>query len=126
MPPTALDLVAARIIDPIASTRPCSSVADALLEVRSRSTPSLPVIDSGRQVGSVSVSTLEALALEEGALCVRNVMDAPLPELDETASEDEVRRQLALYGAVVVTRQSFPIGLLTAEDTGDDSRESNR
>ena len=51
---TALDLVAARIIDPVSYARPGASVADALRELRSRRTPALPVIDSGRQIGSVS------------------------------------------------------------------------
>ncbi len=113
---TALDLVAARIIDPLSYARPGAAAADALRELRSRRTPALPVIDSGRQVGSVGAAMLEAVAAEEGAVCVRNVMDGPLPELDETATVDDVREMMSRAGAVVVTRERFAIGLLTSED----------
>jgi predicted transcriptional regulator len=49
-------------------------------------------------------------------MCVREVLDAPLPEVDERASADEVERILAEFPAVVVTRAGFPLGLLTSED----------
>jgi predicted transcriptional regulator len=118
-PPIALDLVIARIIDPLVAVRPTSAVVDAQRLLHQRLAPALPVIEGTTQVGSISAETADSLGYEGGALLVREVMEPPLGELDEHATLADVAAAIALGGAVLVTRESFPIGLLSAEDVRD-------
>jgi predicted transcriptional regulator len=67
-------------------------------------------------VGSVDLWTLEALAPEEGALAVRHAMSPPMPEVDERAAEREVAGLLGTFTEILVTREGFPLGLLTRRD----------
>ena len=101
------------------SVRSTSAVADAQRLLHQRQAPALPVIDGTTQVGSISSETAESLGFEGGALLVRDVLEPPLAELDEHAPLVDVAAAVAAGGAVLVTRDSFPIGLLTAEDLRD-------
>jgi predicted transcriptional regulator len=114
--PTAIDLVIERIIDPLTAVHPNTPVASALKMALSRGAWAIPVIQGGVQIGSIDVVTLDSLAEEQGALCVGEVLDEPLPEVDERASAAQVAELLATHPAVVVTRVGFPLGLLTTED----------
>jgi predicted transcriptional regulator len=113
---TAFDLVLERIIDPLTAAYPGTPVVVALRNALGRGAWAIPVVEGGAQVGSVSVPSLESLAAEQGAMCVREVLEPPLPEVDERALLSEVEALLAEYPAVVVTRGGFPLGLLTSED----------
>jgi predicted transcriptional regulator len=113
---TAIDLVVARIIDQLVSVRPTTSVADAHRAMWQRRATRLPVLEGTRAVGSISLVTVASLGFEGGAILVRDVMDAPLPELDEHASVAAVADAIAAADAVLVLRESFPIGLLTEAD----------
>jgi len=113
---TAIDLVIGRIIDPLAAAHPNTPVATALRVALARGAWAIPVIHNGTQVGSVDVATLESLAEEHGALLVGEVLEGPLPEVDERAPALEVADLLERHPAVVVTRAGFALGLLTAED----------
>jgi predicted transcriptional regulator len=115
-PGTALGLVIARTIDPLASVRLTTAVCDAHRLMIQRSATALPVLDGTRAVGSISLLTAESLGFEGGATLVRDVLEPPLPELDETASTDAVARAIKTTGAVLILRGLFPLGLLTAAD----------
>ena len=115
-PGTALDLVIARIIDPLPSVRLTAAVCDAHRLMIQRSTAALPVLDGTRAVGSISLVTAASLGFEGGATLVRDVLEPPLPELDESASVEAVARAVDTAGAVLILRGSFPLGLLTAAD----------
>ena len=112
----AIDLVAARIIDPLVAVRPTTSVADAHRSMWSRRATRLPILDGTHAVGSISLITVASLGFEAGATLVRDVMDEPLPELDESAGLDAIAAAIAASEAVLIVRDSFPIGLLTEAD----------
>jgi predicted transcriptional regulator len=84
--------------------------------MRQRGAPALPVLAGTRQLGSITLETAGSFGFEAGATLVRDVMDGPLPELDESAGFEEVESAIARSGAVLITREDFPIGLLTASD----------
>jgi len=113
---TVLGLVMARIIDPLVEVRPDSTVADAHRLMCQRGAPALPVLAGTRQVGSITLKTASSFGLEAGVTLVRDAMDSPLPELDESATFEEVESAVARSGAALITRDDFPIGLLTASD----------
>lgn len=115
-PGTALGLVIARTIDPLASVRLTTAVCDAHRLMIQRSATALPVLDGTRAVGSISLVTAESLGFEGGATLVRDVLEPPLRELDESASIEAVARAIDATGAVLILRGSFPLGLLTATD----------
>lgn len=115
-PMDALDLVAARIIDPLVSVRPNAAIADAHRLMRQRGAPALPVIDGTTQVGSVTLVTAESIGFEGSATLVRDVMDPPLPQLDEHAARSAVAEAIERDGAVLITRDQHPLGLLAADD----------
>ena len=115
-PGTALDLVIARTIDPLASVRLTAAVCDAHRLMIQRGAAALPVLDGTHAVGSISLVTAASLGFEGGATLVRDVLEPPLPELDESASTEDVARAVAIAGAVLILRGSFPLGLLTAAD----------
>lgn len=80
----------------------------------------LPVIEDGRAVGSIEQRTL--LRLRErlpGTLSrpVREIMEKPLETVTEKADYGAIVDQLARdCGALVVTRDSRVVGILTAAD----------
>ena len=113
---TAFDLVLGRIIDPLTAAYPGTPVVTALRNALGRGAWAIPVVEGGAQIGSVSVPSLESLAPEQGAMCVREILEPPLPEVDERAPLSAVVSLLADHPAVVVTRAGFPLGLLTSED----------
>jgi predicted transcriptional regulator len=113
---TALGLVMARIIDPLAGVRPGASVADAHRLMLQRGAPALPVLEGTHQIGSITLETAGSFGFESGATLVRDVMEGPLPELDESTAFETVASVIAGSGAALITREDFPIGLLTEDD----------
>ncbi len=118
---TAGDLLAAkRRAAPLISVPLEARAIDAVRLMEEHGVSQLPVLEGGRQAGSVSELTLVKL-LHDGvdlhARSVREVMARPLPEVDERIDVGEAYRLLlAGFGGVVVTRAGEPVGFLARID----------
>jgi len=114
----------ARRVDEIIS-RPVVSVArtqlvrDAVDLMRRRGYSQLPVLESGRCVGSISEKTiLDRAARGESvlALKVREIMDSPLPVVNNDTPLDLVLGLLQSNYGVLVSKGENIVGILTKSD----------
>jgi cystathionine beta-synthase len=105
---------------PIICIEPEAMAFDAVRLMEGNDISQLPVLDGGRNVGSVSEVTLVKL-LHDGVdlqhQAVRDVMAKPLPEVEERVDIGEAYRLLlAGHGGLVVTRNGVAIGFLARID----------
>ena len=105
---------------PIIGIGPDAMAIDAVRLMEQHDVSQLPVLEDGRNVGSVSEITLVKL-LHDGVdlqrQAVRAVIARPLPEIEERIDVGEVYRLLlAGHGGVVVTRDGAAIGFLARID----------
>jgi cystathionine beta-synthase len=96
------------------------TVRDALALITGHDVSQLPVLDEGRNVGSVAEETLMARVLEDPAILDRGVtelMGEPFPEVDATATLEEVARRLTrATPAAVVRHDGSLVGIITRYD----------
>jgi cystathionine beta-synthase len=118
---TAGDVLARkRSPTPLVAIGPAAMAIDAFRLFERDGISQLPVLEDGRNVGSVNEVTLVKL-LHDGVDLrtrpVRDVMGKPLPEVDEGVDLGEpYRLLLAGYGGVVVTRAGRASGFLARID----------
>jgi cystathionine beta-synthase len=118
---TAGDVLASRErLVSIIGIEPEAMAMDAVRLMEKHDVSQLPVLEGGRNVGSVSEVTLVKL-LHDGVdlqrQAVRAVMARPLPEVEDRIDVGEVYRLLlAGGGGVVVTREGTAIGFLARID----------
>jgi cystathionine beta-synthase len=78
------------------------------------------VLDEGRQVGAVTEGALMTKALGQPALLdrpVRELMEAPFPEVDETTALDRLAPVLSHESAAaLVTRDGMLVGIVSRYD----------
>jgi cystathionine beta-synthase len=102
------------------SVEPASSVREALAFITEYNISQLPVITDGECVGHVSEATLMGRVLENTAILdhpVRELMDAPLPVVDENVGLSALTRLLTRHNpAVLVRRDGALAGILTRYD----------
>lgn len=104
----------------VVSVDPGTPVRRALTFITSQNISQLPVIAEGDCVGHVSEATLMARVLEDPTVLDRSVqelMDPPLPVIDEHAPLEAVTRLLTRHNpAVLVRRNGALSGIITRFD----------
>ena len=100
-----------------------SPVREAIGLIREYDVSQLPVLRAGRNVGVVNESKIVRQAFEDDAVLsrpVRDVMDAPLPELGVQESAAHAKDFLAHRDAAVLVRDGYRlVGILTRFDLID-------
>ena len=118
-PPVSVGKVCARNVVWCESTE---SVRDAAVLMRKHGFSQLPVRRRGAPVGSITDKVLgEALAMAErpelvAAQKVEEIMGEPFPQLPETTPLKVASMLLQYASAVLVMRESEPVGMLTKSD----------
>jgi cystathionine beta-synthase len=96
------------------------SVREALELITGHDVSQLPVLDEGRNVGSVTEETLMARVIEDPAILdtpVADLMGDPFPDVDGASALDDVARLLTRQtSAVVVRRDGALTGIITRYD----------
>ncbi len=124
VPVTAGDILAAKHRPvPLISIASDAKAIEAVRLMENDNVSQLPVLDAGRNVGSLSELTLVKL-LHDGVdlheMAVRDVMGHPLPEVDELVDVGEpYRLLLAGHGGIVVTSKGMAVGFLARIDLVD-------
>ncbi len=94
----------------------------AVEEMRRHQFSQLPVLDGGRNVGSLSERRIAELltagttAKDLGRLRVAQVMEPPFPTVDEKAPVALAAELLKHYGAVLVADRGEVVGIVTKSD----------
>jgi len=119
-PATAGEVLRAKRGEPLVALEPGDRASRAAELMERHGFSTLPVLEAGRAVGSMSEVTLARL-LHDGADLhekrVGEVMGKPLPQLDErTDVAEPYRLLLAGHGGVVVTRSGRAHGFLSRMD----------
>jgi cystathionine beta-synthase len=100
--------------------RPDETVRNALELVTGHGISQLPVVQDGRCVGALAEETLMARIIEDPAVLekeVADLMDAPLPVIEDGEPMDAVARLLSRQNrAVLVRRQDELTGIITRYD----------
>lgn len=102
------------------SLEPESLAFEALRIMRDHGVDQIPVISAGKVMGTVREDQIFELFMSKAdpqKVNVSSIMTSPLPEVDETASIEEVSRMLAHETkAVLVRRGSGQRGIVTKAD----------
>jgi cystathionine beta-synthase len=88
---------------------PAAQVRQALNLMSTFDVSQIPVVDAGKNVGILIESTLMQLALEQPTLLdrpVREVMEAPLAEVDAALSLDRLAPMLTKEQPAVLVREN--------------------
>lgn len=96
------------------------SVREALELITGHDVSQLPVLDDGRNVGSVTEETLMARIIEDPAILdhpVHELMGDPFPDVDGASALDDVARLLTRQTPAVVVRHDGALtGIITRYD----------
>ncbi len=107
---------------PVISVARTQLVREAVDSMRKRGFSQLPVLDGNRSVGSISEKTILDRAARGETLesvlnyRVRDIMDSPLPSINDDMPLDMVLGLLQGNYGVLVTRGENTIGILTKSD----------
>jgi cystathionine beta-synthase len=117
---TVGDLIRARPGRALCAIAADATAAEAVERMQSRGISQLPVLESGRAVGSMQEVTIARLlhdGLDPEGVRVRDVMARPLPQLDVTVQLDEAYR-LLLSGnsGVLATDEGAVVDIITRID----------
>ena len=114
-----LRLMKGQELPPIVSVGPRMAVREALELMTKHNVSQLPVLDGPVNLGSVRESSLLAAALEDMAgldRAVEEVMENAFPAVEESASVAHSIQLLLKHQAVILTKDSRPVGLITRHD----------
>lgn len=104
----------------ILSVNSASTASDAVALMHSNEISQIPVIDNGKNVGSIHEDTLMKLMYDGANLThqtVASIMGKPLPALDTTTNIAEAYRLLiAGTHAILVVDNSKPVGVISRMD----------
>ena len=120
--PIVADLLARRQprAPELVSVAPATAVRQALTLMATWEVSQLPVIDAGAPVGAVTESVLMTRALDQPALLdrpVREVMEAPLPVVEDTTPLDRLAPLLSRESpAALVMRSGRLVGIVSRYD----------
>jgi predicted transcriptional regulator len=104
------------------SVGPEATLQEAAEVMRRRGFSQLPVVKDGRNLGNLAEGTIARLILEGKSLKdlaqirVSQVMDAPLPAIDENAPVSIIAALLQRYPAVLVVRGGEITGIIAKSD----------
>jgi cystathionine beta-synthase len=121
-PLTVEQLLSARQPDApaLVQVAPAAAVRQALNLMATWGVSQIPVMDEGRSVGGLIESTLMTRALAQPALLdrpVREVMEAPFPEVDATFPVDRLAQALTRESpAALVRRDGTVVGIVSRYD----------
>ena len=105
---------------PLVSVAPAAAVRQALNLMSTWGVSQIPVVEAGRSVGGLVEGTLMTRALAQPALLdrpVREVMEAPFPEVDSTFSTDRLGAMLTRESpAALVRKDGKLIGIVSRYD----------
>jgi len=121
--PPSNDLTAGSIASaPALSVRPSDNVIRAVRLMERHGISQLPVIERGKQVGSISEGTILRL-LSQGSNAqsllrrnIRSVMEEPFPTVDQSASLQSVISLLEHSPAVLTVDRERITGIITKAD----------
>ena len=101
---------------------PDETVTEVLQKLDEYNLSNLPVIDNNRSVGSVNDAEVMSLVIEDSSVMnkkVKEVMDKPLPVLDELDDIKHAISSLKKAPAVLVSEYGNIVGILTRHDVLD-------
>ena len=105
---------------PLVSVAPAAAVRQALNLMSTWGVSQIPVVEEGESVGGLIEGTLMARALAQPALLdqsVREVMEAPFPEVEASTSTDRVGAMLTRESpAALVRKDGRLIGIVSRYD----------
>jgi cystathionine beta-synthase len=105
---------------PLVSVAPSAAVRQALNLMSTWSVSQIPVIDNGESLGGLIEGTLMTRALAQPSLLdrpVREVMEAPFPEVEASTSTDRVGAMLTRESpAALVRKDGKVIGIVSRYD----------
>ncbi|MFL5496702.1 MAG: pyridoxal-phosphate dependent enzyme [Gemmatimonadales bacterium] len=105
---------------PLVSVAPAAAVRQALNLMSTWGVSQIPVVDEGESVGGLIEGTLMTRALSQPALLdrpVREVMEAPFPEVDATTPTERVGSMLTRESpAALVRKDGRLIGIVSRYD----------
>jgi len=106
----------------VVSVGPATPLEAAVAEMRRHKFSQLPVIDTGRSVGSLSERAITNLVLagrtpsDFARMRVADAMEPPFPTIDEKAPVSLAAAILQHYGAVLATTRGEVQGIVTKSD----------
>ena len=121
-PLTVEQLLAARVGDApaLVQVAPSAAVRQALNLMSTWGVSQIPVLDDGRNVGGIIESTLMTRALAQPTLLdrpVREVMEAPFPEVDASFAVDRMAQTLTRESpAALVRKDGAIVGIVSRYD----------
>ena len=121
-PVTVDQLLAARAggAPPLVQVAPSAAVRQALNLMATWGVSQIPVLDDGRSVGGLIESTLMTRALAQPTLLdrpVREVMEAPFPEVDASFAVDRLAQALTRESpAALVRKDGAIVGIVSRYD----------
>lgn len=101
---------------------PSDKLADALAKMNELGLTQIPVLESGRPVGSLRENRVLAKVVRNRELLdasVSDVMEVSFPTVDVDASSNEVTRRLQTSPAVLVEEYGRIVGIITRHDVLD-------
>jgi cystathionine beta-synthase len=105
---------------PLVSVAPSAAVRQALNLMSTWAVSQIPVIENGESLGALIEGTLMTRALAQPSLLdrpVREVMEAPFPEVDATSPTDRVGAMLTRESpAALVRKEGKVIGIVSRYD----------
>ena len=105
---------------PLVSVAPAAAVRQALNLMSTWGVSQIPVIDNGESLGGLIEGTLMTRALAQPSLLdrpVREVMEAPFPEVDASSPTDRVGAMLSRESpAALVRKDGRVIGIVSRYD----------
>ncbi|HDD46563.1 MAG TPA: CBS domain-containing protein [Candidatus Aenigmarchaeota archaeon] len=92
-------------------------VSDVIKLMRKYGISQLPVIEDGKQIGSVSESCLLSHThLDFDYVKVEEIMEDPMPMLSENASIEDVKKLLEISPSVIIISKGKIAGIVTKSD----------
>lgn len=94
-------------------------VREALEKMNEFNVSQVPVLDGDRNVGSLRDSDLLAAALQDSSTLekkVDDVMEAPFPSMEDSASVAHSVQLLLKHQGVILTKDNRPVGFVTRHD----------
>ena len=94
------------------------SIKKAIMMMKDNDYSQIPVMEDGKVVGTVYQKNLIGFASnpKRANIKVKEVMDVPLPEIDENTKIGMIKSILENWGAAIVKRKDKAVGIFTIYD----------
>jgi len=105
------------IMSRVVSVRPDTQVKKVVAIMRSSGFSQVPVMEKGRQFGSISEETLlHNMDRRLNRLRAKDIMDKPFPVLDSGDTIDSIPPLLDTHPAVLISERGKIVGIITKSD----------